>query len=320
MSLDLKGLFAAPYTPMDPSGAVNFETVGRLAKDLKANGVNGAFINGTTGESMSLTVYERKQLAEQWIAAAGADWPVIVHIGHLCLLDAKALAAHAAETGAFGIAATSPCYYKPQSVGDLVDLCAEIAAEAPKTPFYYYHIPCMTNVNFRVSDFFALANEKIPTLRGAKFSHEDLADLCECVHFEGGRYEMMFGKDEMLLSGLAVGAKAFVGSTFNFAAPLYVRLIEAFESGNLEEAQREQLASAKLISILNRFRGAVAGKALMKMIGLDCGPARLPQRSLSGKECEALRRELDGLGFFDSREGSEHQESQSDDKLAQSAK
>ena len=136
MKANLKGLIAAPFTPMKPNGAVNLAAIDGLAESLVANGVAGAFICGTTGESMSLTVAERKAAAERWVAASAGRLAIISHIGHLCLADAKDLAAHAEAAGVFGIACTSPCYYKPAAVEDLVNLSAEVAAAAPNTAWY----------------------------------------------------------------------------------------------------------------------------------------------------------------------------------------
>jgi N-acetylneuraminate lyase len=294
----LTGLVAAPFTPMHEDGSLNLATVKRQVEGLVAGGVTGAFVCGTTGESVSLTVPERKQVAARWQAEAGGRLAVIVHVGHTCLKDAQELAGHAQQIGAFAIGAMAPVYFRPASVEDLVGYCAELAAAAPELPFYYYHIPSMTGVSFDMVDFLRAGEKRIPTLAGVKFTYENLMDFGQCVELGNGRFNMLFGRDEILLAGLALGARGAVGSTYNFAAPIYRRIISAFDAGDLVTAQREQARAASIVAAFAKYNGLAAQKAIMKMIGIDCGPVRRPLRSLDDREYAALRAELAELGLF----------------------
>mgnify|MGYP000866746329 CR=1 FL=1 len=87
---------------------------------------------------------------------------------------------------------------------------------------------------------------------------------------------MLFGQDEILLAALAVGAQGAVGSTYNYAAPLYLRMIEQFRAGNLAEAQRCARKAVALVDVLMEFGAMAAGKAIMSLAGVDCGPVRAP--------------------------------------------
>jgi N-acetylneuraminate lyase len=299
MNQRLTGLIAAPHTPFHPDGTVATEVIPQQARLLARNGVTGAFVCGTTGEGSSLTSAERRQVVEAWVAAKPAALALIVHVGHLSLGDACELARHAQECGADAIAALAPSFFKPASATELVAWCAQLAAAAPRLPFYYYHIPAMTGVTIPVADFLNSVNGQIPTLAGIKFTHENLMDFGQSVAIEGGRYDMLFGRDEILLSGIALGARGAVGSTYNYAAPLYLRIFEAFARGDLAAARCEQSRAMEMIAVLNRHGGMAAGKAAMKLIGIDCGPLRLPIRSLTPRDEESLRAGLDQVGFFE---------------------
>ncbi len=299
MHKSLTGLIAAPHTPFHPDGSLALESIPAQARLLAHNRVRGAFICGTTGEGASLTGEERRQVVEAWIAARPAPLAVIVHVGHLSLGDACAFARHAQATGADAIATLAPSFFKPGSVGDLVAWCAQVAAAAPELPFYYYHMPAMTGVTFPATDFLEVAASRIPNLAGVKFTHENLMDFGRAAAFAGGKYEILFGRDEILLSGLALGARGAVGSTYNFAAPLYRRIIDAFQRGDLDGARRDQLRAMEFIEILARHGGLAAGKSAMKLIGLDCGPVRLPLRALTERDEASLRDGLERIGFFD---------------------
>lgn len=269
------------------------------ARLLADNRVAGAFICGTTGEGSSLTSEERRQVVEAWVKAKPPSRALIVHVGHLSLGDACAFAAHAQDAGADAIAAIAPSFFKPAGPSDLVAWCARVAAAAPNLPFYYYHMPGMTGVTIPAADFLESVNGQIPTLAGVKFTHENLMDFARSAEVSSGQYTMLFGRDEILLSGLVLGARGAVGSTYNFAAPLYHRIIDAFDRGDLASARRDQSRAMEFIDVLGRHGGLSAGKSVMKLIGVDCGPVRLPLRPIKDKDESSLREELERVGFFE---------------------
>ena len=298
--LSLTGLVAATHTPFHADGSLNLAVVERQAAHLAANGVSYAFIGGTTGESSSLTLDERRALAVRWMEVVrGAQLKVIVHVGANCLADARTLAAQAQQLGACAVSAVAPSYFKPGSVVRLVDCMADIAASAPELPFYYYEIPLLTGINLSPSEFLAQAADLIPNLAGIKFTSNNLMEYQLCRAFRGGSFDLPFGFDEIMLGALALGATGAVGSSFNFAAPIYLRVMKAFAAGDLTTARAEQFRSVQLIARLAARGYMGAAKATMKMLGVDVGPARLPNGSLSEEQQATLRAELEQLGFFD---------------------
>lgn len=120
-----------------------------------------------------------------------------------------------------------------------------------------------------------------------------------CLHTAGGAFAVPYGTDEWILAALALGARGAVGSTYNFAAPIYHRLIAAFAAGDLAAAQQEQFRSVQLVQTLARYGYLSASKVVMRWVGVDVGPARLPLVNLTENEVSALRAELETLGFFD---------------------
>lgn len=296
----LQGIIAAVFTPMNNDYSLNSGQVQKLAGALSNNEVNGFFVAGTTGETASLTIDERKELAEKWRENTPSQVKLVIHVGHNTLTYSRELAEHAASIKADAIATIAPSYYKPAHLEELIDYVGAIGEKADGLPLYFYHMPSVTNVLFNMIDFIKQAEQTIPTFRGVKFTHEDLMDYRLSMAYQNGKFDMLFGRDEMLLSGLALGAKGAVGSTYNFAAPIYQQIIKAYNNGDMNEARSYQDLSIQLIGVLNRYGGAlVAGKSIMKMLGLDCGPCRLPLRSLNKEEETNLEKELQDIGFFD---------------------
>ncbi len=283
------GLMAAPHTPMTESGDLNLEMVTTQAEHLLKMGVKGVFVAGTTGECQSLTIDERMNLAQAWSKVAKGKLVFMVHVGHNCARDSRELAKHAKSMGVDAISSASPCFFKPGSHSDLVEFQAKVASAAPDLPFYHYHIPSFTGVTGPVAPFLRLASKKIPNLVGVKFSHSDLSDLLECSILDGGRFEVLFGCDEMLLGAMAMGVRGAVGSTYNFAAPIYLEMLNAFEKGDVEKTRTLQEKSVALVRLIQEFGGIAGGKAIMGALGVECGPVRTPLHKLSSQEIQTLR-------------------------------
>ena len=142
----LQGLIAAPFTPMHPNGMLNLSIIPAYYQMLKTNGVTGAFICGSTGEGVSLTISEKKAVAEAWVECTkqDKDFKVMALLADTSIEDCKDLALHARSIGLYAVSFTSPYYFKPADVGMLAKVCIEIASVVPDLPFYYYHIPVLT--------------------------------------------------------------------------------------------------------------------------------------------------------------------------------
>ena len=108
---------------------------------------------------------------------------------------------------------------------------------------------------------------------------------------------MLWGRDENMLSALVLGTKGAVGSTFNYAAPLYHNLIDAFNSNNLEKAQALQQKAIDMIRLLGKYGGISVGKAYMKLVGVDCGQFRLPVENMREDQFENFKLDVAQLGF-----------------------
>jgi N-acetylneuraminate lyase len=293
------GLFAAVFTPMCRDGSLNLTQIQPMVDYLLRTQISGLYVCGSTGEGPSLSSDERRAVAVAYVEAAAGKLPVVVQVGHNSLAEARALASHAQAIGADAISALPPSYFKFGSLETLIDCLNEISSAATKLPFFYYHIPYLTGMDFDMAEFLRRACKRLPNLAGIKYSDTSIDGYQACLRFSPKRFSILFGYDEMLLSALAVGSTGAVGSTYNFAGPLYNRIIKAFDRGDLTEAQKCQALAVDMIRILSRYRGQPAFKAAMKLIGFDCGPTRLPIETLTPQELKAMKAELDEIGFFD---------------------
>jgi N-acetylneuraminate lyase len=298
MPFRMTGLVAATFTPMHADGTLNLAQVEPIVEHLIGSGVAGLYVCGTTGEGPSLSTEERESVVTAYVAAAQGRIPVVVQVGHTCLLEAARLASHAQQVRG-----------KSHFGGLAVVLQTRLGPGACRLPGKH-HVRCPGSALLLLSSAdgnrrrLGHARTAAPGARtftdaGRNQVHGiERRRVSACVEYADGRFDILFGRDEMLLSGLAAGAQGAVGSTYNYLAPLYRRVIGAFQCGDMDQARCLQSLAVRLVHSIVRRRSLAGLKATMQIAGYDCGPSRLPVAALQPEEVEQLREELDALGFF----------------------
>ena len=294
----LKGLIAATVTPLDREGDVDLDAIKPMIDHLLKSGVNGLYVCGSTGEGMSLTCEERKQVVEASVEATAGRVPVIVQVGHNSIAEASSLAEHAANAGANVVSATCPSYFKVGDTEALLNCMGKIASAAPQLPFYYYHIPALTGSQINVVDFLEHGGSSIPNLAGLKYTNTLIHEFQACQNTQSRKFDVVWGCDEMLLAAFASGAAAAIGSTYNIAAPLYRRIIEAIQADDWVTARGLQYHSVAMVDVMKRYAFHGALKAIMTMQGMPVGGCRLPLQDLTTEEIDSLATGLEQIGFF----------------------
>ena len=284
----LSGLIAAPFTALTEDGEVNYSMISRQVQQLIADGVKGAYVCGSSGEGISLSLDERLKILEEWKRAADGKLTLIAHIGALSPKDIEVMAhkVRELEYDAFSVIPTT--FFRPANEEYLVKYCAMVAAMAPELPFYYYHT-MNSLVNLSMRRFLELADGVIPNLAGIKFNHHNMYEFQNCLHVANGKYDIVFGVDEFFAGALALGAKAFIGSTYNYSAELYHKIWQAFDAGDWQTVEKYMHKVCKGVDLLVENGGGItAGKAMMQIKGMEFGPCRLPLRQLSAQERKAI--------------------------------
>jgi N-acetylneuraminate lyase len=277
-----EGLVAAPFTPMDKRGNPDTGMIPEYYSFLEKNKIAGAFINGSTGEGVSMTQKERQTNALAWAACLkqGGTLRVINLVGGTSYQECIENAVFSREAGLSAIAVLAPYYFKPAGAEPLAEFVARVGESVPDMPLYFYHIPVLTGVSIPMAGFLKRISSMLPNFAGIKYTREDFMDFLTCLSYNDGVYDMLWGRDECILSALVLGCRGAVGSTYNYAAPLYHSLIAAFDSGDLLSARQLQLKSIDMISLLGKYGGIATGKAFMRYIGMECGEFRLPVKNM----------------------------------------
>eukprot|EP01062_Namystynia_karyoxenos_P033015 TRINITY_DN24302_c0_g1_i1.p1 TRINITY_DN24302_c0_g1~~TRINITY_DN24302_c0_g1_i1.p1 ORF type:complete len:366 (+),score=140.32 TRINITY_DN24302_c0_g1_i1:80-1099(+) len=282
--LRIDGLVAATFTPFRANGSVATEVVPQQAAWLQKTGVKWVFVSGTTGESVKLSSAERRAQAEEWVRVGPKyDISVIIHCGTDSLVEAAEHAAHAQRIGAQAVGWMPPVFFKPATVQALAQSLAAVAAAAPNLPFYYYHIPSMTGVVFPMLDMVkAIDAIGVPNFAGVKYTglytFPGFMDASRVAAYQGGKYEVLSGREDMMLEAVAAGIKGFVGSQFNFAGDLFNQ-VRQVSTANITAGRTMQLLADDLIGRWQAVAptGVNANKNLLNVVkGVPVGDARLP--------------------------------------------
>eukprot|EP00941_MAST-03F_sp_MAST-3F-sp1_P004882 g4882.t1 len=287
--LRINGLVAATFTPFSADLSLNITKIEEDASFLHSTGVNNVFVCGTTGESLSLQLEERKRITEEWVRVAQYyDLKVIVHVGANAVGDAIELAAHAAKVGAHAIAAMPPTFFKPATVDALALTISTIFNAAPKLPAYYYHIPSMTGSKFLMLDLIqsmeklSLAKNFVGIKYTGLYEPGAFGDLQKCMRYGNGKYEVLSGRDEMTVEALSIGVLGFVGSQYNFAAEIYNEIHNLFHQKSVSVHNQVsmvdlQFAALDLLSIWQSAPSGTNGCKYLKLLsGVNVGDSRLP--------------------------------------------
>ena len=292
----------ATFTPMYEDGSINYDRIPDLFQHCISTGANGIFLNGTTGECMSLSFEERLKLVETWTnyrtQVNRPDFKIFVHVGSCNLYETARMASHAEQHGVDGVAMVATFYFKPKTLEELVEQCEYVAAAASNTPFYYYNIPFMTGVNFPLISFLEVASRRIPNFAGLKNSFTDIVDYQHCLHFAKENYAMYWGTDEAFMMLYTAGNRHYVGSTYNYMGDIYQEMLNAHHGGDMKTVVNLEGEADAIYKIILKHNGVTAGKEIMRLIGIDCGTVRKPLKGFTESERGRLLAALNQTTFF----------------------
>lgn len=291
-STNFEGLIAAVVTPMTAGGEINLSTIDAYANYLIKRGVNGVFVCGTTGEGLLLNTVERKKVIEEWMKYSD-NLKILVHVGSTSHKIAGELAKHAQEIGVDAVSCMGPCYLPPRNTKELVDFNKLVAENAPDIPYYYYHIPNVSGVSINMLQFLKEGQKTIPNLRGLKYTSYNTMEEQECINYEHNKFDILHGHDESLLLGLTIGGKGGIGTSYNVSSVQFNKILSSFKSGNITQAAELQHEANQFIKLLLEYENSIVSiKAILNIVGIDCGPCRLPLRNLSSEEMKSLENRL----------------------------
>ena len=286
-------VITAMVTPMRPDGSVDEQGVRAVVEHLLASGHDGIVVNGTTGESATLTDDESIDVVRLAKEVVGERAAITAGVGSNDTAHCVAMAARAAEAGADALLLVSPYYNKPTQAG-LLAHCRAVA-DSTELPIMLYDIPGRTGVEFSTATLVALAEHpRIVAVKDAK------ADLWASTHVMASTDLLWFSGDDVLsLAHLAQGAVGVVSVVGHVAGQEYAAMLAAVDAGDLATAREIHRRLIPAVdAIMTTSQGAIMAKAALVELGvIGSAFVRLPLVESPPEHLEILRQGLAEAGL-----------------------
>ena len=282
-----EGIFPALLTPFDENGAVNHDALRRLVEYNLEKGVKGFYVNGSTAEVFLLSDEERRAVYRTVAEVAKGKATLIAQVGAIATAQAIEYARYAESLGYDAISAVAPFYFKfsfAQIKKHYYDIVSSV-----NLPMIIYNIPTFTGVSLtvdQVGEFFC--DERFI---GMKHTATDFFAL-EQFKTRFPEKVIFNGFDEMILSGLAMGADGGIGSTYNFMAEKFIRIQQLFRENRIDEAREIQRECNRIITALFRVGVMEGCKEVVTQLGIPMGSCRAPFATLNDEQKEFVRAEI----------------------------
>lgn len=286
-----KGIFVALLTPFDDDNKINEASIRKLVEFNIAEGVDGFYVGGSTGESMVMTAEERKQVFKCVAEQVNGRVTIIAHVGAISTDAAIDMAQYAESLGYDAISAVAPFYYS-FSYEAIRKYYEDIVNSVEKTPMIIYNFPNSGGFAFTAE----MANEifKNEKFIGIKHTSGDMFTLQQFKQLS--RDIIVYnGFDEIMLAGLSMGADGAIGSTYNFMANKFIKIEKLFKNGKIAEAQAIQNDANEIISQMIKYGVFACEKQILTYMGIDMGNCRRPFLPLSEEGKVAMKKVADKL-------------------------
>lgn len=243
--MNLNGLFVATLTPFNNDESINFDDMKSLTEFNCSTDVDGLYVGGSTAEAFLLSTDERIEALKVTAKDASKDKKLIAHIGDISTKKSETLARSIADTRYDAISAVTPFYY-PVGFNELKKHYQDIIQASGK-PMVVYNFPAFAGVNLSGDQI-----EELINIEGVVALKQTSADLYQMEQITRRNPETTVynGFDEILVSGLAVGAKGGIGSTYNVQANRIADIYKAMQNNDVSKATELQREANIVIDTL----------------------------------------------------------------------
>lgn len=293
MKKKFTGIMPALVTPLgEDNRTVNEKSTRELVEYLLGQGADGFYIVGSTGEGLVLEESERMRLCEIVVDQVKGRKPIICHTAAINFNEAVRLSKHAEKTGVDAISAIPPIFfhYREEDICDYY----KTLAESTDLPFIMYNHP---SANGGLSASTVAELFKVDNITGVKWTVNNYYELMKVKDMTDGEMNIINGPDEMLISGLAAGADAGIGTTYNVMLPEYLEIYRNFREGNMEKALEIQKKVNRVTTLMIKHEVIPSAKLMCTKLGFDCGDATYPMKPMTENAAAELLKDLEKVGW-----------------------
>jgi 4-hydroxy-tetrahydrodipicolinate synthase len=298
MTAEIGGVIAAPVTPLTDAGEVDLDTLARVCDFVVGHGVTGLALPMHTGESLNLSVAERKSLVETAVSVADGRVPVYAHASLPGTDQVIELAKHAEKAGAAGVISVTPYHWRPPRAALLAHFTA--VARAVSVPVLAYNFPSRLGVGLDAEMLAELIGrcDNFAGVKDASYDMQTFTEACARTSALRPGFAMLTGI-EYLLTSMPVGGSGCFSPSAAIAPRLVSALYEACRGVDIAAARPLQYRASALWHLLRATGYPASVKAAMSIFGRPAGGVRLPLLDLDADAIKRLRDGLAALGLLD---------------------
>ena len=276
-----KGCATALVTPFTNDG-INFEELRKLIEFQILEGIDGLVICGTTGESSTMSLVEKKSVIDFSVKVANGRVPIIAGTGGNNTADAVAMSKYAESVGADALLLVTPYYNKTTQKGLIAHF--NKIAESVNIPIILYNVPSRTGLNIEPETCLELS--KVPNIVAIKEASGNISQVAKIANLCNDELTIYSGNDDQIMPVLSLGGLGVISVLSNIYPKFVHEMVMDYLTGNWQKATASQIYSLPLINALFSEVNPIPIKYALNKIGFHCGVPRLPLVELSsaGKE------------------------------------
>lgn len=285
-----KGCGTAIVTPFNETG-VNFDEFKKLIEFQIENGADAIIVCGTTGESSTMTLEEKKETIKFAVDVANKRIPIIAGTGGNCTKSVIEMTKYAESIGADAALIVTPYYNKTTQAG-LISHYSEIAKNTA-LPIILYSVQSRTGVNITPATCLELS--KISNIVAIKEASGNLSQIVEIASLCKDNLHIYSGNDDQILPILSVGGLGVISVLSNIYPKYTHDMVENYFNGNTSISTQMQLNAIELVKALFCEVNPIPVKEALNILGFNCGIPRLPLVKISNSGKEHLKNAIENF-------------------------
>ena len=289
-----KGAGVAIVTPMKENLEVNYDKLDEMLEEQIAGGTDAIVICGTTGESATMTEEEHAATTRFAIERVNHRIPVIAGTGSNCTRTAIDMSKEASEYGADGLLLVTP-YYNKATQNGLIGHFSAVAKEVT-APIIMYSVASRTGCNIEPATAAKLVKE-VDNIVGIKEASGNISQVAKIMNLTVGNIDVYSGNDDQIVPVLSLGGKGVISVLSNVAPDEAHDICEKYFNGDVKGSAALQLKALPLIEQLFCEVNPIPVKKAMQLMGVDCGPLRMPLTEISPEHEKNLAQAMKDFGI-----------------------
>ena len=289
-----KGAGVAIATPMKENLEVNYDKLDEMLEEQIAGGTDAIIICGTTGESATMTEEEHAATIRFAIERVNHRIPVIAGTGSNCTRTAIQLSKEAQEDGADGLLLVTP-YYNKATQNGLIGHFSAVAKEVT-APIIMYSVASRTGCNIEPATVARLVKD-VDNIVGIKEASGNISQVAKIMNLTDGNVDLYSGNDDQIVPVLSLGGKGVISVLSNVAPDAAHDICEKYFEGDVKGSANLQLKALPLIDQLFCEVNPIPVKKAMQLMGIDCGPLRMPLTEISPEHEKNLSQAMKDFGI-----------------------